>query len=90
MDDCTVICLFFKVQSSLIKSKSDTSQIQNSTTEPHFQQGNLATKDDGLESVMACSDVASDHAAHGESPTKLDASTYSHRTGLMVNKRTPT
>ncbi|KAK1351556.1 PPM-type phosphatase domain-containing protein [Heracleum sosnowskyi] len=90
IDDCTVICLFFKGKSPLMKSVSDSSHISKSTVEPRFQPGNLATKDDGLESVIACSDIATDQtAAQGESTTSMDASTYSHRTGLMVNKRTP-
>lgn len=56
--------------------------------EPHFQQGNLSSKD-GPESVTG-SDIAIDQTAHEESTARMNASTYSHRTGLMVNKRRPT
>ncbi|WOH10924.1 hypothetical protein DCAR_0830401 [Daucus carota subsp. sativus] len=87
IDDCTAVCLFFKKPSSIIKSKSDTSQIQKSSVEPHFQQGNLTTED-GLESIID-SDIATDQTAQGSS-TKKNISTYSQRTGLMVSKRRPT
>lgn len=83
VDDCAVICLFFKVQhANLTKTVSDTTQLSLNYSElgNQFPPSKLATED-GLETVLNC-----DISGGSNSQTSRRDQTYNHRTDLTVNR----
>lgn len=86
VDDCAAICLFFKIQHpNLTKSMSEVTHLSLNYSElgPQFQPRELATED-GLETVLNC-----DVNADSNPQTAHKDSAYTHRTGLIVNRRRP-
>lgn len=82
VDDCAVICLFFKHQQPhLTKSVSEVAHLSLNHSELGPQPANLATED-GLETLLNC-DVTTDSNDHQTAHQQSDKL----RAGLVVNPR---